>query len=380
MIENENIEELFRDSFESFKPSVDPSVWQGIQSSLAAKGLTTGAAVTKTIFGISKLYFISGAAILLTAVTAVTAGYFLGKASSVDDPIFSSENKREVVSTVCENQERNEDSGIKNELLSEDNQTLVSNINQNDKRISQNSTKEKSFSKDVEDEINSSGVDQFLTQTGKTYYWRDNEQNGVDEGNDNSDSKTTSKSVTNESKNDDLKESIIFKPELNITVHPQGGSGPLHVSFLAEGNFKEITWNFDDGYSSSEKNPVHVFYEPGNYSISAEAIYKDGSVKNVNKIIEVHEGSSITPPNIVTPNSDGENDALRVLSKEIEQFQVVVYNSMGEVLFESRQVDFAWDCTVNGNLIPKGTYTMHITALGKDGRKFNSPYRFYVNY
>lgn len=50
---------------------------------------------------------------------------------------------------------------------------------------------------------------------------------------------------------------------------PTSGKAPLSVQFtdLSAGNPESWLWNFGDGGTSIEKNPVHVYTEPGEYSV-----------------------------------------------------------------------------------------------------------------
>ncbi len=58
-------------------------------------------------------------------------------------------------------------------------------------------------------------------------------------------------------------------PVARFSADPSFGSGPLAVQFTDESS-GEITawlWSFSDGPSSSQRNPVHTFSAPGNYTI-----------------------------------------------------------------------------------------------------------------
>ncbi len=52
-------------------------------------------------------------------------------------------------------------------------------------------------------------------------------------------------------------------------AEPEEGAPPLQVKFTAEisggSGQKKVVWDFGDGTSSSEVNPVHVYEKPGTY-------------------------------------------------------------------------------------------------------------------
>jgi len=56
----------------------------------------------------------------------------------------------------------------------------------------------------------------------------------------------------------------------NFAADPTEGSAPLNVIFNNEstGNIIGYYWDFGDGTTSAEQNPVHTYLEPGTYSVS----------------------------------------------------------------------------------------------------------------
>ena len=55
------------------------------------------------------------------------------------------------------------------------------------------------------------------------------------------------------------------------------------------------------------------------------------------------------------------------------QFSMKIYNRWGEIIFESRNSQIGWDGSfgINGNKVPEGLYTYHITYKipNKDERR-----------
>ena len=54
-------------------------------------------------------------------------------------------------------------------------------------------------------------------------------------------------------------------------------------------NVKTFEWNFDDGNSSTEANPIHAYEKPGVYKVTLNLTGKDGSISAVVKDVEVME-------------------------------------------------------------------------------------------
>jgi PKD repeat protein len=59
-------------------------------------------------------------------------------------------------------------------------------------------------------------------------------------------------------------------PVAKFLAEPSGGQAPLTVQFtdLSTGNPKSWEWSFGDGTQSSEKNPVHIFQQAGQYNVT----------------------------------------------------------------------------------------------------------------
>jgi hypothetical protein len=91
--------------------------------------------------------------------------------------------------------------------------------------------------------------------------------------------------------------------DVNFTSDKTSGLAPLEVRFtdLSSGNPNAWLWDFGDGATSSEKNPVHTYTAPGHYSVSltismeyaAEGMYMSQS-RGIEKPDYIHV-TGITP-------------------------------------------------------------------------------------
>lgn len=70
--------------------------------------------------------------------------------------------------------------------------------------------------------------------------------------------------------------------------------------------------------------------------------------------------------NFVTPNDDGKNDTwvvpqADVFREYLSTYNFLIFNNIGEKLFESKGYKTQWDCTYDGKKVPFGTYYYIIT-------------------
>ena len=82
-------------------------------------------------------------------------------------------------------------------------------------------------------------------------------------------------------------------------------------------------------------------------------------------------------PSAFTPNGDGLNDTYRpVLSGEVSQYLLRIYNRKNQLLFQSTHPEEAWDGTFHGTPQPHGTYICTVTCTGSDGNKQSAKEEF----
>jgi gliding motility-associated-like protein len=76
-------------------------------------------------------------------------------------------------------------------------------------------------------------------------------------------------------------------------------------------------------------------------------------------------------PNAFTPNGDNLNDRFEVKGRFVASFRMVIYNSWGQVIFQSNDQKNSWDGRVNGQEAPAGTYAFSVEAVDGNGKKFS---------
>jgi len=87
-----------------------------------------------------------------------------------------------------------------------------------------------------------------------------------------------------------------------FSLHPGYGPAPLTVSFTDEslGNPTSFYWQFGDGYTSTEQNPVHTYHIPGVYTVTLRATNnQSGGIGVWHKAITVTDG--VIPQPTPTP-------------------------------------------------------------------------------
>ena len=74
-------------------------------------------------------------------------------------------------------------------------------------------------------------------------------------------------------------------------------------------------------------------------------------------------------PNIFTPNSDGNNDFLKLDIANVTEFVIVILDAKSDIVFKSEDADFKWDGTnLKGDKLPIGNYIYYVTAKDLEGK------------
>lgn len=122
-------------------------------------------------------------------------------------------------------------------------------------------------------------------------------------------------------------------------------------------NAETYEWDFGDGSTSTLVHPNNTYIDPGNYIVTFIAIDEKGCTDTIQKVVTVLEEYYIYVPNSFTPTDDRFNDFFYASTVNIVKLQTEIYNRWGELVFDSQDVNFMWDATYQGMMVPDGTYT-----------------------
>lgn len=146
------------------------------------------------------------------------------------------------------------------------------------------------------------------------------------------------------------------KAEFGMTNNPSVVEEPVYFSDFTtpKGNIVQWEWEFGDYGASRDSTPVHNYQDAGIYTITLTVTDNNGCRDTLSKNIEV----TLLPqvPTAFTPNNDGNNDLLFVKGGPFAVLTFKVYNSWGEMVFETRDQTLGWDGKKNGIDQPVGVY------------------------
>jgi gliding motility-associated-like protein len=137
-----------------------------------------------------------------------------------------------------------------------------------------------------------------------------------------------------------------------------------------------LSWDFGDGTRSSESNPMHTYTRKGRYTVTLTVLDNSGCLIKASKEVQILD-YYLEIPNVFTPNGDNLNDSFFPKFRFIQNLQLQVMNTWGELIYRSQgQEGPGWDGTVAGQKAPEGVYVYKICYQVPDGRTFTSTSTF----
>ena len=145
---------------------------------------------------------------------------------------------------------------------------------------------------------------------------------------------------------------------------------PITFTNTSTGDAQGFSWNFGDGTTSTDENPMHTYVKEGTYQITFTVAYGYGCSYSIQRTIEVVRGYEIEVPDAFSPNKDGVNDVFRPVYLGMQNVKMHIYDTWGGLLYteESTSNTFTgWDGTLDGKPLENGNYIYQVEALSRNG-------------
>ena len=125
-------------------------------------------------------------------------------------------------------------------------------------------------------------------------------------------------------------------------------------------NTSSFKWYFGDEDSSVLASPTHEYLEEGLYEITLIAMNPFGCNDTIIKTIEIKDELYFVA-NSFTPYPEGKNPEWGFVGlKQLDEFELQVFDRWGEVVFETTDPSNTWDGKYENELCPQGVYTWRV--------------------
>jgi len=134
----------------------------------------------------------------------------------------------------------------------------------------------------------------------------------------------------------------------------------------------QYLWDFGNGFTSTEENPVVTYYQDGQYLIQlVSSNYLSCFDTARYKYDLMFKGLFI--PNAFAPTTNvSPANLFKPVGRNLKRYRIEVYDNWGHLLWQSTALDEqgrpieGWDGTCNGALMPQGTYMWKVEAQFND--------------
>jgi gliding motility-associated-like protein len=136
-------------------------------------------------------------------------------------------------------------------------------------------------------------------------------------------------------------------------------------------NSNSCFWNFGDGITSTQNNPIHKYENEGTYTVMLIAYNANGCNDTTYLTVVVNPEFTFYIPNAFTPDGDGINDTFFGQGTHIAEFNIMIFDRWGELLFTSDNLNAAWDGYYRGTESKPDVY-VYVVKLRDDMGAYHS--------
>jgi gliding motility-associated-like protein len=154
----------------------------------------------------------------------------------------------------------------------------------------------------------------------------------------------------------------------SVSPNPTQENKPANFANFSTGAVS-YSWDFGDGQSSIENDPVHQYNATGTYRACVAAISVAGCSDTFCLDVQAIVIPLLDVPNAFTPGKFGVNSVVKVVGFGIGKMEWKIYNRWGQRVFSSTSQASGWDGTFRGKLQPMDVYTYTLDVEFSDGKK-----------
>lgn len=170
----------------------------------------------------------------------------------------------------------------------------------------------------------------------------------------------------------EIKQDKSLELSLQDTIHCDLGATVSLVPSLSYGvntsaqDIKSSTWKPQTNISCIDC--IQTEYTANNSGLYyLDILYGSGCLASKKIYIDVAKVQEIYIPNSFTPNGDLKNDTWYVYGKNVKSIDIKILNNVGELVFNSMDINKGWDGTFHGVIMPINSYRYIIVTSYLDG-------------
>jgi gliding motility-associated-like protein len=173
---------------------------------------------------------------------------------------------------------------------------------------------------------------------------------------------------------------VLESPVAQFSLYPQQLDIPGDILYTNNRSFgaTSFQWDFGDGNASTDFEPQHKYVEEGMFTVELIASSVNGCTDTARSAtpVRVISRGELLIPNAFTPNTGGPgstnklgNEVFIPLMNRVRNFQMMIFNRWGDLLFESSSQESGWDGYFQGKLCQQDVYIYKIVLEYDDGKQ-----------
>ena len=174
---------------------------------------------------------------------------------------------------------------------------------------------------------------------------------------------------------------ILEHPRASFTYTPDVANylSPRFAFTNTSTNATIYNWTFGDGGTSTLQDPIYFYGDTGRYMVTLLASNSIGCSDEIYiQFVKVEDVFLLYVPNAFSPNGDGLNDAFGIQSRGILTYEMVIFNTWGEILWKTEDPNESWDGKVKGELIDQGVFIYTLKGTNVENESFHESGRLYI--
>lgn len=368
---DENIGKAFKEAFEGFEIKPSDSVWESVNNTNLKAGVTKPLAqFSRYIYGVvATAILVSSVYLLYSYNTKSTNAVNTVENNVVDVIEHNNQNDNVFADTIVDqkvdNQENVEDKSRQELTAQKESDSKKERSSQKAKKVLVSNCGNQPI---VSEEEAFASVDSMENKTileddGDNIVYNEeyNSENNIIKEQEVSNINTGDVSGLNGS-NEIIKGAKVDTFNVKYSENPIICFGEDAVLWAEEGY--HYLWNTGERGNSISVSPIANSY----YELT---VTNSNGQKNIHtfSVSVDKECSALILPSAFTPNGDGKNDVFKAEGIGITKLLLTVYSSLGQMMFETRSIDQAWDGRYKGEIMPANIYfyqASYMDAKGKD--------------
>mgnify|MGYP000020582952 CR=1 FL=1 len=162
--------------------------------------------------------------------------------------------------------------------------------------------------------------------------------------------------------------SIFITPNVSFSHSPTDATmlDPRIEFNNTTNNGVEYEWDFGDGNTSNDVNPMNSYPEEGDYLVTLTATNGICSATTVGTV-QIDPETFIYIPNAFTPNQNRLNDGFTAKGIGIESFSMSIFDRWGTELYYTANIEEPWYGTYKGKEVQSDGYVYRIDIVDVNG-------------